>query len=102
MTPTGNAKIESRNTKFEKRNSRVPPDSHSAMTWHLRTPLLPLCLCVIFFFSLVPVSRAQDLDKPSVNIDEDVTAFAFAPDGRVAYSVRRMYRNKKYDMQRDD
>jgi hypothetical protein len=51
---------------------------------------------------LLPVSRAQGLDKPTVNIDEDVTAFAFAPDGRVVYSVRRMYRNKKYDMQRDD
>jgi hypothetical protein len=68
----------------------------------LRAPLFSLCLCLTFFFSLLPVSRAQGLDKPTVNIDEDVTAFAFAPDGRVVYSVRRMYRNKKYDMQRDD
>ena len=56
-----------------------------------------------FLFSFSSIrTRGQDLDKPSVNIDEDVTAFAFAPDGRVVYSVRRMYRNKKYDMQRDD
>jgi len=64
--------------------------------------LCTLCLCVTFLFLSSPPARAQDLDKPSVNIDEDVTAFAFAPDGRVVYSVRRMYRNKKYDMQRDD
>src|SRR5262249_42107871 len=59
------------------------------------------CVSGLFPCSLEP-ALAQDLDKPSVNIDEDVTAFAFAADGRVVYSVRRMYRNKKYDMQRDD
>jgi WD40-like Beta Propeller Repeat len=70
----------------------------------LRAALLPIlsgCIAGLFLFSPQP-ARAQALDKPSVNIDEDVTAFAFAPDGRLVYSVRRMYRNKKYDMQRDD
>jgi hypothetical protein len=61
-----------------------------------------VCLCVVFFFLLLPSCPAQTLDKPSQVIDEDITAFAFAPDGRIVYSVRRMYRNKKYDMQRDD
>jgi len=51
---------------------------------------------------LPPEAAPQSLDKPSVTIDEDVTAFAFAPDGRIAFSVRRMFKNKKYDMQRDD
>src|SRR5882724_4893358 len=64
-------------------------------------PLRTLCLCVIFFF-LLPSAPAQSLDKPTLTIDEDITAFAFAPDGRIVYSVRRMFRNKKYDMQRDD
>jgi len=64
-------------------------------------PILSACISGLFPGSPEP-ALAQDLDKPSVNIDEDVTAFAFAPDGRVAYSVRRMYRNKKYDMERDD
>jgi hypothetical protein len=59
-----------------------------------------LFLCGMFFFA--SASRAQSLDKPTTNIDEDVTAFAFAPDGKVVYSVRRMFKNKKYDMQRDD
>ena len=64
--------------------------------------LCALCLCGILFFAFSPSSRAQSIDKPTVNIDEDVTAFAFAQDGRVVYSVRRMFKNKKYDMQRDD
>ncbi|HEX9144073.1 MAG TPA: hypothetical protein VGA09_07360, partial [Candidatus Binatia bacterium] len=55
------------------------------------------------FFHLTPQSaKAQSLDKPSITVDEDVTAFAFAPDGRIVYAVRRMFKNKKYDMQRDD
>jgi len=64
--------------------------------------LRTLSLCVIFFCLLLPSSPAQSLDKPSQTIDEDITAFGFAPDGRIAYSVRRLYHNRKYDMQRDD
>src|SRR5260370_27417266 len=68
----------------------------------LRALLRTLCLCVVIFFLLLPSSLAQSLDKPTTTIDEDITSFAFAPDGRIVYSVRRMFRNKKYDMQRDD
>jgi hypothetical protein len=64
--------------------------------------LFSLWLCAIFLFAFPPPAAAQSLDKPTLTIDEDITAFAFAPDGRIVYSVRRMYRNKKYDMQRDD
>src|SRR5882672_8095648 len=59
-------------------------------------------VCGIFLFAFSPPALAQSLDKPTTTIDEDITAFAFAPDGRIVYSVRRMFRNKKYDMQRDD
>lgn len=60
-----------------------------------------LCaLCASSFF-LSP-ARAQDLDKPLQNIDEEVTAFGFAPDGRIAYGVRRNFKTKKYDLQHDD
>jgi len=78
--------------------SATPLNSYS----RLRAPLRTLCLCVVFFFLLLPSSPAQSLDKPTTTIDEDITSFAFAPDGRIVYSVRRMFRNKKYDMQRDD
>src|ERR1700719_3761111 len=64
--------------------------------------LYALWLCGTVFFAFPPAARAKSVDSPTTNIDEDITAFAFAPDGRIVYSVRRMYRNKKYDMQRDD
>jgi dipeptidyl aminopeptidase/acylaminoacyl peptidase len=46
--------------------------------------------------------RAQDLDKPVQNIDEDITAFGFAPDGRIAYAVNRPFKTKQYDLEHDD
>jgi hypothetical protein len=61
--------------------------------------LLAALFCLL---SLLPAARAQNLEKPLVNVDDDVTAFAYAPDGRIAFSVRRIYKAKKYDLQRDD
>ncbi len=46
--------------------------------------------------------RAQNLDKPVMYVDDEVTAFAYGPDGRIVFSVRRMFKTKKYDLQRDD
>ncbi|HYL63104.1 MAG TPA: hypothetical protein VE077_10835 [Candidatus Methylomirabilis sp.] len=48
------------------------------------------------------LARAQDLDKPLQNIDEEITAFSFSPDDRIVYSVRRTLKTKKYDLQHDD
>ena len=48
-----------------------------------------------------PLLAAQ-LDKPVQSIDEELTAFSIAPDGRIAYGVRRNVHNKKYDLQHDD
>jgi len=56
-------------------------------------------LTLLFFPS---VSPAQNIDKPVANIDEEVTAFAYAPNGNIVFSVRRMFKTKKYDLQRDD
>jgi hypothetical protein len=60
---------------------------------------------MILFFVIsdfVPHARAQNLDKPLQNIDDEITAFSFAPDGRIVYSVRRNLKTKKYDLQHDD
>ena len=46
--------------------------------------------------------RAQNLDKAVQTVDDEVTAFAYSPDGKIVFSVRRMYKAKKYDLQRDD
>ena len=61
-----------------------------------------LILCVAFFCCFPSALRAQDLDKPLQNIDDEVTAFSFSPDNRIVYSVRRNFKTKKYDLQHDD
>jgi len=69
-------------------------------------PSLLLCVLCVSAFSYVFFSptqtHAQDIDKPLQNIDEEVTAFSFAPDGRIVYGVRRNFKTKKYDLQHDD
>ena len=62
-------------------------------------------LCAILGCCSAPAAaRAQgvDTEKPLQIIDEDITAFAFAPDGRIVYSVRRNFKTKLYDLQHDD
>lgn len=44
--------------------------------------------------------RAQD--QPRLTVDEDCTAFAFAPDGRIVYAVQHVFKTKIYDLERDD
>jgi dipeptidyl aminopeptidase/acylaminoacyl peptidase len=51
----------------------------------------------------LPSAKAQNLDKPLQSIDEDITAFAYAPDGRIVYSVYRRVKTKVYDaLEHDD
>jgi hypothetical protein len=64
--------------------------------------MLGLLVIVLCLLSNSEQLAAQNMDKPVLNVDEEVTAFAYAPDGRVVFSVRRMFKAKKYDLQRDD
>jgi hypothetical protein len=50
----------------------------------------------------LPAARAQNLDKPLQSIEEEITAFAYAPDGRIVYSVYRHFKTKEYDLEHDD
>ena len=61
-------------------------------------------VCAVVGCCALPSARSQtiDLDKPLLNIDEDISAFAFAPDGRIVYSVRRHFHTKQYDLEHDD
>jgi len=62
-----------------------------------------LVLLTLSSLPFVGVGRAQNMDKAAMNVDEDVTAFAYAPDGRIIFSVRRLFKaSKKYELQRDD
>ncbi len=90
--------------------SRVAPKSRCWARLLRRSVSAPFLLPHLLVFAILaalslfpcPKLRAQNLDKPVMNVDEEVTAFAYAPDGRIVFSVRRMFKNKKYDMQRDD
>src|SRR5258708_533752 len=55
---------------------------HSPLATRHFFSLCALWLCGIFFFAFPHPAAAQSLDKPTATIDEDITAFAFAPDGR--------------------
>jgi hypothetical protein len=59
-------------------------------------------LCAVFVCLSIRPARAQNLDKPLQSIDEDITAFAFAPDNRIVYSVHRNFKTKLYDLEHDD
>jgi dipeptidyl aminopeptidase/acylaminoacyl peptidase len=77
------------------------PCSVSRYRW-----LRNLCslVCAVVGCCSLPSARARnaDIEKPLLNIDEDISAFAFAPDGRIVYSVRRNFHTKQYDLERDD
>src|ERR1700722_18412496 len=63
-----------------------------------------LLVCVACTFTaLTPkFGGAQDFEKPVTIIDEDITAFAFAPDGRIVFAVNRPFKTKQYDLEHDD
>jgi hypothetical protein len=61
------------------------------------------CLLAVFVLCCpLRQASAQQLDKPLQTIDEEITGFAFAPDGRIVYAVNRGFKTKKYDLEHDD
>jgi len=75
------------------------PCSVSRFRWLRRLCSL---VCAVVGCCSLPSARAQNLDKPLQSIDEEITAFAYAPDGRVVYSVYRHFKTKEYDLEHDD
>ncbi len=75
------------------------PCSRSRFRW-----LRQFCslFCLLAGCCSLPAARAQNLDKPLQSIDEEITAFAYAPDGRIVYSVYRKLKTKAYDLEHDD
>ena len=86
--------------------SKKREDSPIAKSAKGRAPSSPFVVAIFTILVwLIPFPVrvvGQNLDKPVMNVDDEVTAFAYAPDGRIVFSVRRMFKTKKYDMQRDD
>ena len=56
----------------------------------------------ILFCLLLAVMPARAQEKPVLSIDQECTAFAMAPDGRVVYAVRHTITRKHILMERDD
>ena len=76
------------------------PASHSRYRW-LRKLCSLLC-AIIGCCATSTQTHAQNLDKPSQSIDEEITAFSFGPDGGIAFSVYHNFKTKKYDLEHDD
>ncbi len=76
------------------------PCSRSRFRWLRRLCSL---VCALVGCCSLPSAQAQNLDKPLQSIDEEITAFAYAPDGRIVYSVYRRVKTKVYDaLEHDD
>src|SRR5579862_2144980 len=63
---------------------------------------LLVCVACLLAVVMPRPAVAQDFEKPVMTIDEDVTAFAFAPDGRIVFAVNRPFKTKQYDLEHDD
>ena len=59
-------------------------------------------LVFVLLSSLPWIAKAQNMSKAVFTVDDEVTAFTYAPDGRIVFSSRKMYKAKKYDLERDD
>ena len=59
-----------------------------------------LCLAAMSTLASALPSLAQE--KLAFRIDDEVTRFAFSGDGRIAYSTRHVFSEKKIQLQRDD
>ncbi len=75
------------------------PFSRSRFRWFRRFCSL---VCALAGSCSVPAAPAQNLDKPLQSIDEEITAFSFAPDGRIAFATYHRLKTKQYDLEHDD
>jgi len=58
--------------------------------------------CLLALFLAPPAISIQQSPAPRISIDDDCTAIAFAPDGRLAYATRHVFNLQKFQVQRDD
>ena len=73
--------------------------------WFRNVVWFPVGLwCALLAVALLLLFPAAALaqETPTLTIDDECTALAFAPDGRIAYAVRHILTTKRLDVQRDD
>ena len=79
---------------LHKRRNRLTPEGVSSRAAQ--------AVIAALMISSLPSAFAQNMEKAVVTVDDEVTAFTYAPDGRIVFSARKMYKAKKYDLERDD
>jgi dipeptidyl aminopeptidase/acylaminoacyl peptidase len=78
------------------------------MTGQISTNILrplpsALAGAALLFLSLFVSSAVlAQAPAPRISIDDECTAIAYAPDGRLAYSTKHIFTVQKFDVQRDD
>ncbi len=78
----------------------VPQRRRGVTSSHLKTLLAALGLLMCLLATPTAFSSADI--TALLNIEEEVTAVAYAPDGRLAYSIRRIVKGRRVEEQRDD
>jgi hypothetical protein len=76
--------------------------THELTIRHLWRYAVVAAIASVAICALAWSARAQNMEKPVLTVDDEVTAFTYAPDGRIVFSARKMYKAKKYDLERDD
>jgi hypothetical protein len=79
--------------------SRIRPGSLFRFARVPSALVVPALLCLLCF-SLS--TRAQEQSHSLLSIDDDCSAFAFAPDDRVVCGARRLISARHYDFEHDD
>jgi dipeptidyl aminopeptidase/acylaminoacyl peptidase len=73
--------------------------NHSAC-YEISVILIAVCFTVNVFAG-APV-HSEQAPSPRISVDDDCTAIAYAPDGRLAYATRHIFNLQKFQVQRDD
>jgi hypothetical protein len=97
------------------RNEPLPPSTLSKRSFPSKTKsrtgraLSALLLCFALPYAastlITPgrVATTSGTDAPKISVDDDCSAFAFAPDSsRIVYAAQRLLHSRHLEMQRDD
>jgi hypothetical protein len=89
------------NWPLDKRNGLTPEGVSYRTSATFKTAVIAVLVVLAVGISSLPL-LAQNMERAVVTVDDEVTAFTYAPDGRIVFSARKMYKAKKYDLERDD
>lgn len=59
-------------------------------------------LAAVAFAPTPSPAAPQSVPTPTLTVDEQVVAFAFAPDGRIVYALRHIMKVRQWELERDD